>query len=102
MYKTDYENMCSPAHPRKVMCFTDLKDVPGLKLQDISTEEVREYSFDSGNCYTIENPIGLYTREGGSTHRVVDAMGWVHCVPFSQGNVVVRWLSRRDCQPVAF
>lgn len=42
----------------------------------------REY--DTGDrVYRIERPVKFWYREGGSTHRVLDAGGIVHIVPAS-------------------
>lgn len=63
-----------------------------LKEIDLAgVEEWREY--DWGNrVYRIEKPVRVYTREGGTTHRVVDADGVVHCVPApGQFGCVLRW-----------
>jgi hypothetical protein len=62
-----------------------------LKQYDISSEAWREYDF-SGRVYRIENPKTLYIREGGTTHRVVDADGITHCIPApGVDGCVLRW-----------
>jgi hypothetical protein len=69
---------------------------------DISSEMWREYDWN-GRIYRIEFPKELVIRTGGSTHRVVDNQGVVHCVP-SVGvmGCVVRWKSKDGLPPVAF
>jgi hypothetical protein len=62
-----------------------------LKKGDLTDEVWREYDF-SGRVYRIEEPVELYFRPGGSTHRIVDGKGVVHCVPAPGVNgCVVRW-----------
>ena len=69
---------------------------------NIRTEKWREYSF-GGRDYRIVKPIALYYRTGGSTHRVVDRSGVVHCVPApGTGDCVLRWQSKNPEQPVDF
>lgn len=81
--------------------FGDLKEVAGLKLSDISCELYREYVID-GTPYRIAEPVGLYIREGGTTHRVVDSLGITHCVPFPAAKTVLRWKNRAGFAPVKF
>lgn len=73
-----------------------------LKKFDITTEEYREYDF-GGRIYRIVAPTELYIRSGGSTHRVVDSSGVVHCVPAPgvQG-CVLRWRNVNTQVPVNF
>jgi len=63
-----------------------------LSTHDLTgTEEWREYDFN-GRVYRINHPTKLSFRPGGTTHRVVDAEGVVHCVPApGQGDCVLRW-----------
>jgi len=69
---------------------------------DISTEKYREYDFN-GRVYRIENPISLHLRTGGTTHRVVDEEGVVHCCPApGQNGCVLRWQNRNKKKPVNF
>ena len=72
-----------------------LKPIDGLiGPKDLTIETYREYDF-GGRVYRIENPVAFYYREGGSTHRVVDAAGVVHCVPAPGVNgCVLRWRNR--------
>lgn len=85
------------------MEFNTLPSVDGLSGPfDVSTELYREYVQADGSVYRIENPIGMYRREGGTTHRVVDVNGLVHCVPCGvlHPNVVIRWVNRDINKPV--
>ena len=68
----------------------------------LTDEEWREYDF-GGRVYRIENPQALFMRPGGTTHRVVDADGVVHCVP-APGlyGCVLRWKTRDASKPVIF
>lgn len=52
-------------------------------MREISVSGIeawREYDFD-GRVYRIDNPQTVVIKEGGSTHRVIDAEGIVHVVP---------------------
>ncbi len=73
-----------------------------LKDYDISKELWREYDWD-GRVYRIDKPLRLYIRPGGTTHRVVDGDGVVHCVP-SVGvmGCVLRWRNADGYSPVNF
>lgn len=69
---------------------------------DISDEIWREYDFN-GRVYRIDHPAHLYMRPGGTTHRVVDSNGVVHCVPApGHGDCVLRWTVKDPTKPVAF
>lgn len=74
-----------------------------MEQKDLSGELWREYDFGGGRVYRIESPSMLYTRTGGTTHRVVDANGVVHCLP-APGHMgcVLRWKSKDHRKPVAF
>jgi len=75
---------------------------PNLKISPLDDEEYREYAF-GGRIYRIVNPKTLYHRPGGSTHRVLDSDGVVHCVPApGQGDCVLRWKPRDSANPVQF
>lgn len=65
-----------------------------LKENDLSTELWREYDF-GGRVYRIDNPKTLFTRVGGTTHRVIGQDGVAHCLPIPglQG-CVLRWQER--------
>lgn len=68
----------------------------------LRSEKWREYSFN-GRTYRITRPISLFYRSGGTTHRVVDSEGVVHCVPApGTGDCVLRWQNRRSNSPVNF
>ena len=74
----------------------------GLKASDISSELWREYDF-GGRVYRIEKPKALFSRCGGTTHRVCDDNGVVHCVPAPGHNgCVLRWQSKDTNKPVVF
>ncbi len=62
-----------------------------LTQGDLSNEAWREYDF-GGRVYRIEKPKTLFTRPGGTTHRVVDQNNTTHCVPAPGINgCVLRW-----------
>jgi len=70
--------------------------------RNITTEKFREYDF-GGRIYRIDNPVDLYTREGGTTHRVVDSNGIVHCIPApGVAGCVLRWQNKNKKVPVNF
>jgi hypothetical protein len=76
--------------------------VAGLQSFDISGEEWREYDF-AGRTYRINNPITLFYRPGGTTHRVVDSDNVAHCVPVPGAfGCVLRWLNKDTNKPVNF
>jgi hypothetical protein len=73
-----------------------------LIKNSIRTEAWREYDF-GGRVYRIKNPKTLYMRTGGSTHRVVDGKGIVHCVPSPGTNgCILRWQNKNTSVPVNF
>jgi hypothetical protein len=73
--------------------------------KDLSDELWREYDF-GGRVYRIEAPAKLFMRPGGTTHRVLDFAGVVHCVPVPGGggenDCVLRWKPKEGANPVAF
>ena len=73
-----------------------------LNEYDISTEVWREYDW-GGRIYRINNPVKLFIRPGGTTHRVVDTDGIAHCIP-SVGvmGCVLRWENKDSKKPVNF
>ena len=77
--------------------------IPGLiGPKYLRVELWREYDF-AGRTYRIEYPLAFYYRDGGSTHRVVDTNGIVHCVPAPGVNgCVLRWKNKSDFNPVGF
>jgi len=73
-----------------------------MKENSLLTEEYREYDFQ-GRVYRIDNPAKLFYREGGTTHRVVDSEGVVHCVPCPGScGCVLRWKNKDISNPVNF
>lgn len=73
-----------------------------LNERDISCEEYREYEF-GGTTYRVCKPLRLFYRSGGSTHRVLDSEGVVHCVPApGVKDCVLRWMPKDRSKPVAF
>lgn len=80
------------------------KPVINLTVRDLSGEVWRKYIFASGVVHFIEGPVKLYTRPGGTTHRIVDAKGIVHCIAFPgpNGDTVLQWSPKNDSVPVAF
>ena len=73
-----------------------------LEQRDVTTELWREYDF-GGRVYRIDHPQSLYLRPGGSTHRVVDDKGIVHCVPAPGiDGCVLRWQNKDTTVPVNF
>lgn len=53
--------------------------------------------------YRIINPVLLYIRPGGTTHRVVDSDGVAHCVPaVGLLGCVIRWKNPEKSEPVNF
>lgn len=77
-------------------------DIVGLIGKDISHEVWREYDF-GGRTYRIESPKWLYYRPNGTTHRVVDQNGVVHCVPApGYFSCVFRWQNPIGMDPVQF
>jgi hypothetical protein len=83
------------------------KDLVGpLPLSDEEWREYRwQYTADTGGMltmvYRVNNPIALYYRKGGTTHRVVDVHGVTHVVP-APGylGAVLTWYAPSN--PVAF
>lgn len=85
----------TPASTRRVAV-----QYPDLATGELGDELWREYDW-TGRVYRIENPVRLYYRPGGSTHRVLDAEGIVHCVP-APGSLgcVLRWKPQDADNPV--
>ncbi len=97
----DYRDYVEPDATVPEIKFDDLPNILGLELRDISCEEYREYDFGD-RVYRINNPIGLYYRAGGSTHRIVDSHGTSHLAPFPGEHTVIRWLNWDPSVPVNF
>jgi len=75
----------------------------GLYKGDLSDEEWREYDwyYDEedpvkiSRQYRIDDPVFVYWRDGGTTHRVVDKEGIAHCVPVpGRMGCVLRWKNK--------
>lgn len=75
-----------------------------LNKFDISCEEYREYYLVASDyTYRINNPVSLYVRKGGTTHRVIDADGVAHCVLSPEtGRSVLRWKNKANQKEVMF
>ena len=85
--------------------FDQLPKVDGLiGPLDLTSEAYREYvqAANPHEAYRINNPVALYRREGGTTHRVVDESGLVHCVPCGalHPNTIIRWRNKDITNPV--
>lgn len=92
---------CTAARPRTFR-FSDVKPVDGLSLQDLSVEQWREYDFND-RVYRVTNPIALFMRPGGTTHRVVDEHGVTHCCPIpGSSGCVLRWKNKEGYGPCQF
>ena len=73
-----------------------------MESKDLTSELWREYDF-GGRVYRIDKPKQLFMRPGGTTHRVVDISGIVHCCPApGYMGCVLRWRSKDSSKPVAF
>jgi hypothetical protein len=69
---------------------------------NLRVEQYREYDFE-GRVYRIANPSKLFVRKGGSTHRILDNDGVVHCVPApGVKGCVLRWKPVDPSKPVDF
>lgn len=77
------------------------KDNKMLKYE-LKSEVWREYDF-GGRIYRIEYPRDLFISEKGTTHRIVDHSGIVHCCP-APGHMgcVLRWEPKNADNPVEF
>jgi hypothetical protein len=73
-----------------------------LVTNSLTCEEYREYDF-GGRVYRINSPVTLTIRDGGETHRVLDAEGIVHCVPKpGVAGCVLRWKDHTDAAPESY
>jgi len=70
-----------------------------MKELDISTELWREYDYGNGKVYRIEKPTKLFTKDGSSGHRILDASGITHWCPINLW-CCIRWYA--PSQPVSF
>ena len=84
-----------------------------LTKKDISHEIWREYEIALGyaddwglpamRIYRIDNPVTLYTRPGGTTHRIVDRDGITHCLPaVGYHGCAIRWYNGEGNDPCKF
>lgn len=74
-----------------------------LKEHDLTCESWREYDMPGRvEPYRIYSPVKLYTRPGGTTHRIVDINGKIHCIPFPGNGTVLRWMPKDPENPAAF
>jgi len=73
---------------------------------DLRDEEYREYEFFNSHgrliVYRITQPHTLFMREGGTTHRVLDSNGIVHCLLGMNSGTILRWKPKEGANPVAF
>jgi hypothetical protein len=77
-------------------------EAPELTERDLTKELWREYEF-GGSVHRINDPVTLYYRPGGTTHRVVDNAGVVHCLPApGEKGCALRWMPRDASEPVQF
>ena len=77
----------------------------GLIRGGLEDEIWREYEWlladNKVRVYRIENPAWVFFRKGGTTHRVVDSRGVVHCVPApGYFGCVLRWQNDNAAVPV--
>jgi hypothetical protein len=66
----------------------EFRNESDLEFSDISSEEWREYQFESGATVRIEHPLRLNVSASGG-HRIFDAQGQSHYIPF--GWIHLRW-----------
>jgi hypothetical protein len=62
----------------------------GLDFVDISSEEWREYTFESGAAFRVEHPLRLHVSDNG--HRLYDAEGVSHYIP--SGWIHLKWKAK--------
>lgn len=95
-----YVNQDGPKTPDIDKLWESLPRLDGFSLSRIDSELWREYEC-CGHTYRIVDPLALYMRPGGTTHRVVDVHGTSHCVaaPGTNG-CVLRWKSKSAGQAV--
>lgn len=71
-----------------------------METKNLSAELWREYDF-GGRVYRIDAPTTLVV--GTTTHRVIDGVGVVHCVPApGVDGCVLRWMPRDSTNPIQF
>ena len=78
----------------------------GITSVSLTGEKWREYEFGpegSRTTYRISAPILLFQRPGGTTHRVMDTLDVIHCVPApGHQGCVLRWAPMDPLNPVQF
>lgn len=81
-----------------------MSEETAMKEGVLTDEEYREYLIPGREkSYRIMNPQKLFYRVGGTTHRVLDAEGVVHCVPaVGHAGTILRWKPKEGTNPVAF
>lgn len=80
----------------------NVKPLSVISENSLSDEAWREYDWLQ-RVYRINNPVTLFSRHGGTTHRVLDAEGVVHCVPApGEQGCVLRWKTKDPNKPVQF
>ena len=93
----------NPPNPSMLEALTSKPACSKLTESDLSAEAWREYfMLHNNSVYRIENPVKLYMRPGGTTHRVLDSKGIVHCVIAPGPECVLRWQNREGFPPCQF
>ena len=88
-------------YPKPPLAFEDMPQIDRLTLMNISDETVRTYYTMGVKVHEIVDPIAVYIRPGGTTHRVVDSTGLVHCVAFpNMGRTTFTWRNHDQTTPV--
>lgn len=89
-------------NPREQMTQVLANNTGELKQYDLRCELYREYTILVGGdwyTYRIDGPVALYIRPNGTTHRVEDTNGVVHCIPFGTGcPTILRWMNRPEAE----
>lgn len=85
------------------------RSIDGEIWREYEWDEIRQnkigdlYRTGERITYRIINPVLLFIRPGGTTHRVVDSEGIAHCVPaVGLLGCVIRWKNPADSEPVNF
>lgn len=73
-----------------------------LHRHSLTDEVYREYELPNGRIYRITKPVALFTHPKATTHRVLDSVGMVHCIPFPSEGTVLRWKPVNRKNPVQF
>jgi hypothetical protein len=90
---------------RANMSTDDLIASSSISKTPLNDEAYREYEFGTERriTYRIVDPVALFLCDGGTTHRVLDKAGIVHCLPApGQNGCVLRWKPLNADKPVAF